>query len=59
MEKGAATLDEPAVETLLAEALVRAKVSVPEGQKRRFLIKSVSAKQRPRRPSPARSKKKR
>jgi len=59
MEKGAATLDEPAVETLIAEALVRAKVSIPAGQKRRFLIKSVSAKQRPRRPSPARSKKKR
>lgn len=59
MQKGAATLDEPAVQTLIAEALVRAKVPVPAGQKRRFLIKSVSAKQRPRRPSVARSKNKR
>jgi hypothetical protein len=59
MQKGAATLDEPAVRTLIAEALVRAKVSIPAGQKRRFLIKSVSAKQRPRRPSAARSNKKR
>jgi hypothetical protein len=59
MQKGAATLDEPAVRTLIAEALVRAKVSILAGQKRRFLIKSVSAKQRPRRPSAARSKKKR
>jgi hypothetical protein len=59
MEKGAATLDEPAVQTLIAEALVRAKVPVPAGQKRRFLSKSISAKQRPRRPSVARSKNKR
>jgi hypothetical protein len=59
MKKGALTLDEPAVRTLIAEALERAKVSIPEGQKRQFLIKSVSAKQRPRRPSVARCKNKR
>ena len=55
MKSGAVTLDEPAVQTLIAEALVRAKVSIPAGQKRQFLIKSVSAKQRPRRPSSSKS----
>ena len=59
MKKGAVTLDEPAVKTLIAEALLRAKVPVPAGQKRRFFIKSVSLKQRPRRPSAGKSKKKR
>jgi hypothetical protein len=50
------TLDDPAVQTLIAEALVGAKVSIPAGQKRQFLIKSISAKQRPRRPSATRTK---
>jgi hypothetical protein len=50
MKKGAVTLDEPAVKALIAEALVRAKVPIPAGQKRQFIIKSVSTKQRPRRP---------
>ena len=59
MKKGAATLDEPAVKTLIAEALVCAKVPIPTGQKRQFIIKSVSTKQRPRRPSVAKFKKKR
>jgi hypothetical protein len=59
MKKGAVTLDEPAVKTLIVEALVCAKVPIPVGQKRQFIIKSVSTKQRPRRPSVARSKKKR
>jgi hypothetical protein len=59
MKKGAVTLDEPAVKTLIAEALVCAKIPIPAGQKRQFIIKSVSTKQRPRRPSVARSKKKR
>lgn len=59
MKKGAVALDEPAVKTLIAEALVCAKVSIPAGQKRQFIIKSVSTKQRPRRPSVARPKKKR
>jgi hypothetical protein len=59
MKKGAATLDEPAVKTLIAEALVCAKVPIPAGQKRQFIIKSVSTKQRPRRPGVAKSKKKR
>ena len=48
---GAATLDEPAIRTLIEDALTRAKVPIPAEQKRQFLIKSVSAKQRPRRAS--------
>jgi hypothetical protein len=59
MKSGAVTLDEPAVQTLVAEALAGAKVTIPPDQKRQFLIKSVSVKQRPRRPGAARSKKKR
>jgi len=59
MKSGAVTLDEPAVQTLIAEALTGAKVTIPPDQKRQFLIKSVSVKQRPRRPGAARSKKKR
>jgi hypothetical protein len=59
MKEGAVILDEPAVRALIAEALVRAKVCIPAGQKRQFLIKSVSAEQRPRRPSAAKAKKKR
>ncbi len=50
MKSGAVALDEPGVRTLIAEALKRAKVPIPAGQKRQFIIKSVSAKQRPRRP---------
>jgi len=56
MKKGAATLDEPVVKTLIAEG---AKVTIPPDHKRQFLIKSVSVKQRARRPGAAKSKKKR
>ncbi len=59
MKSGAVMLDEPAVQTLIAEALTGAKVTIPPDQKRQFLIKSVSVKQRARRPGAARSKKKR
>ena len=59
MKKGAVTLGEPAVKALIAEALVCAKVPIPAGQKRQFIIKSVSTKQRPRRPGVAKSKEKR
>jgi hypothetical protein len=59
VKKAAVTLDEPAVKALIAEALVCAKVPIPAGQKRQFIIKSVSTKQRPRRPSVAKSKEKR
>ena len=53
MKKGAVTIDEPAVRRLIAAALHRAKVAIPKRQKRQFIIKSVSAKQRPRRPEAA------
>lgn len=43
-------LDDPEVRRLMDEALRRAKVPIPAGAKRRLVIKSVSAKQRPRRP---------
>jgi hypothetical protein len=56
LKSGALTLDEPGVRTLIAEALKRAKVPIPAGQKRQFIIKSVSVKQRPRRPSAKRTK---
>ncbi len=56
MKSGAVTLDEPGVRTLIAGALKRAKVPIPAGQKRQFIIKSVSAKQRPRRPGAKKTK---
>jgi hypothetical protein len=59
MKKAAVTLDEPAVKALIAEALLCAKVPIPAGQKRQFIIKSVSTKQRPRRPRVAKSKQQR
>jgi hypothetical protein len=46
-----ATLDEPAVRTLMQEAIARAKVPLDPKGKHRLIIKSVSAKQRPRRPA--------
>src|SRR5262245_16728861 len=50
LEGGAKTLDDSCVRTLIGHALKGAKVAMPAGQKRQFIIKSVSAKQRPRRP---------
>jgi hypothetical protein len=47
----AATLDEPAVRALMQEAVARAKVPFAPHGTRRLIIKSVSAKQRPRRPA--------
>jgi len=51
LEGGAKTMDDSYVRTLIGHALKRAKVGIPIGQKRQFIIKSVSAKQRPRRPA--------
>lgn len=51
LDQGAATLDEPAVRELIAQALERARVPVDAKAKRRLVIKSVSAKQRSRRPA--------
>jgi len=47
----AATLDEPAVRALMQEATAKAKVSFDPQGTRSLIIKSVSARQRPRRPS--------
>jgi hypothetical protein len=50
-----ATLDEPAVRALMQEAAARAVVPLDPRNKHRLIIKSISAKQRPRRPAqPAR-----
>jgi|SRR5678815_323111 hypothetical protein len=45
------TLDRPEVEALIAAALQRAKTPMPPEGKHQLIIKSVSAKQRPRRPA--------
>ena len=47
----AATLDEPAIRTLMQEAEARAAVPLDPKGKHRLIIKSVSKKQRPRRPA--------
>lgn len=47
----AADIDTPAFEDLIAQALERAKVPLDPRVPRRLVIKSVSAKQRPRRPA--------
>jgi hypothetical protein len=44
-------LDDPAVLTLMKEAVARAKVPLDPQGAHRLIIKSISAKQRPRRPS--------
>jgi hypothetical protein len=44
-------LDDPQVVTLIDEALRRAKVLMDPKQKRKLVIRSISAKQRPRRPA--------
>ena len=46
----AAILDEPAVQRLIAAAIAAAPVPFDPAARRRLLIKSISAKQRPRRP---------
>ena len=57
MKSSAVELDDPAVRALIVEALYRAKVPIPVGQRRQFIIKAVSAKQRPRRPGGAKKAK--
>jgi len=47
-----AVFDAPDVRKLFALALARAKVKLDPKQPRRMIIKSISAKQRPRRPKP-------
>jgi hypothetical protein len=47
--QGTATLDDPEIVSLMNAALNRAKVTLDPKQPRRLIIKSISAKQRPRR----------
>jgi hypothetical protein len=47
----ATVLDEPALKRLFAQALEKARKPLPGRGPRRLVIKAVSAKQRPRRPS--------
>ncbi len=49
--EGIAALDDPEISELMVEALRRAKVSMNPAQRRRLVIRSISAKQRPRRPA--------
>jgi hypothetical protein len=51
--ESAKTLGEPAVESLLCAAIARAKTPLPKSAKGYTLIKSISAKQRPRRKAAA------
>jgi hypothetical protein len=44
------TLERPEVAALMAAALERAKTPLPPGGRHQLIIKSISAKQRPRRP---------
>ena len=48
--ESAATLDDPDIVSLMNTALHRAKVPLDPKQPRRLIIKSIAAKQRPRRP---------
>ena len=48
-EPDAKVLDDPEVLALMNVALHRAKVSMPVGARRKLIIRSISAKQRPRR----------
>lgn len=43
-------LDDPQISALMNEALLRAKARMDPTQKRKLIIRSISAKQRPRRP---------
>jgi hypothetical protein len=48
---GANDLDTPAVRALIDAALARATVPIDRRERRRLIIKSISARQRPRRPA--------
>jgi len=52
----ASALDEPAIQALIAEALARARVPLDPSVTHRIIIKSISAKQRPRRPTETKAK---
>ena len=48
--ESAGTLDDPAVDDLIAQAVERAAVPIDSSAKRKLTIRAVAAKQRPRRP---------
>lgn len=48
---GDAHLDEPEISSLMDDALIRAKVPLDPGARRKLIVKSVSEKQLPRRPA--------
>jgi hypothetical protein len=50
----AAVLDNPSVRALMKEALKRSEIPIDRKMPRRLVIKSISAKQRPRRPPASR-----
>jgi hypothetical protein len=50
-EKDAKVLDDPQVLSLINAALNRSKIPMPAKARRKLIIRAVSAKQRPRRPS--------
>jgi hypothetical protein len=52
LENGAATLAEPAVRDLIRQAIATADPPLPQAGKGKIIIKSISARQRPRRPRP-------
>jgi hypothetical protein len=49
--ESAVTLDDPAVDDLIAQALERSEVPFDFGGKRKLMIRAVAARQRPRRPA--------
>jgi hypothetical protein len=49
--QSAATLDEPAVQALMAQAIEKAPAPFAVGGKGKLIIRSISAKQRPRQPT--------
>jgi hypothetical protein len=49
--ENAGTLDDPAVEALIAQAVERAVVPIDSTKKRKLMIRAVAEKQRPRRPA--------
>jgi hypothetical protein len=55
--RDAAILDAPGVKALIAQAIAASPIPFPGKRGRRMVIKSVSARQRPRRPRPGRLKK--
>jgi len=52
--ESASVLDQPAIRSLIRQALARAKTPIRRTGRRRLVIRSISARQRPRRPSSTR-----